>query len=143
MSLNQETFSHLLALQKEFEDSSTVSLGNSWSKDIRARETKDRFILDYRRSKIEIRKYSMNKRVRSSVVMVRYCSLKRHTNPDGTAFDGAHFHVYQEGFDDKVAFSVQDTLGIDPNSSSREEVLSAILKYCNIADPGIQMVIEA
>lgn len=143
MSLKQETFNHLLSLNKVFEDASIVSLGSAWSKDISATETKDRFILDYKRGKIEVRKYSFNKRVRTSVVMVRYCSLKRHTNPDGVSFNGAHFHIYQEGFDDKVAFPVQDTLGIDPDTSTREDILSAILQYCNISDPGIQMGIEA
>ncbi len=142
MSLKQDTFDHLLSLKKVFEDTGIVSLGAAWSKDIVSLETKDRFILDYKRGKIEIRKYSFNKRVRTSVILVRYCSLKRHTNPDGTTFDGAHFHLYQEGFDDKIAFPVKDTLGIDPNASSREDVLSAIFKFCNITDPGIQLGIE-
>ncbi len=143
MSLKQDTFDHLLALKKTFEDASVVSLGSTWSKNILAVDTKDRFILDYKRGKIEVRKYSFNKRVRTNVVMVRYCSLKRHTNPDGVSFEGAHFHIYREGFDDKIAFPVKDTLGLDPDTTSREEILAAILKYCNIDDPGIQMGIEA
>lgn len=143
MTLKQDTFDHLLSLEKTFDEDSVISLGSSWSKELVAIQTKDRFLLDYRRGKIEIRKYSFNKRVRTSVVMVRYCSLKRHTNPDGISFDGAHFHIYQEGFDDKVAFPVQETLGINPDTSTREEILAAILKYCNINDPGIQMGIEA
>lgn len=143
MSLKQDTFNNLLTLKKAFEDTSTISLSSAWTKDILSLESKDKFILDYRRGKIEVRKYSFNKRVRGSVVMVRYCSLKRHTNPDGVVFEGSHFHMYKEGFDDKVAFSVRDTLGIDPNTSSREEILAAICKFCNIQDPSIQIGIEA
>jgi hypothetical protein len=144
MSLKQDTFEHLMSLEKQFIENEDIRLGGSWTKELISTTSKDRFQFDYRNSKIEFRKYSFNKRVRTSVVMVRYCSLKRHTNPDGTAFDGPHFHKYQEGFGDKIALRVEDVLGIDPAASSKEDVLTALMKYCNIVrPPNIQTMLEA
>ena len=143
MSITQDTFEALMGLRKRFSDSSELSLGKNWTRDIESVLSKDKFQLDYRSGKIEIRKYSLNHRTRTSVVLVRYCSLKRHTNPDGTVFDGAHIHVFFEGFDDKIALKVEDVLKIDPSLATREEVLAALLKYCNIEEPAIQAVLEA
>lgn len=142
MSISKEIFDGLMALDKEFEDDSTISLKENWTKDIKSITTRDKFQLDYRRNKIEIRKYSFNHRTRTSVVLLRYCSLKRHTNPDGKVFDGAHIHIFCEGYDDKIAFSVKDVLNIDPETSSKEAVLAAILDYCHIRKNSIQTTME-
>jgi hypothetical protein len=144
MALSQEAFEALLDLEKEFSKRDTLDLASNWTRDIKSLTTKDIFQLDYRRGKIEIRKYSFNKRARTSVIMVRYCSLKRHTNPDGTIFDGPHVHIYQEGFGDKIALKVEDVLNINPDAASKEDVLVALMDYCNVKDlPVIQMVLEA
>lgn len=114
----------------------------NWTRDIDSTTTRDKFQLDYRRSKIGIRKYSFNHRTRTSVVLVRYCSLKRHTNPDGKVFDGPHIHIFCEGYDDKIAFEVEEILNIDPETSSKEEILAALLRYCHIQDIAIQTTME-
>lgn len=142
MSISRETFDELMALDKEFVDSSTISLQDNWTKDIKSTTTRDKFQLDYRKSKVEVRKYSFNHRTRTSIVLLRYCSLKRHTNPDGEVFEGAHVHIFCEGYDDKIAFSVEEILKIDPKTSSKEAVLAAILDYCHIRRNGIQATME-
>jgi len=142
MSISKETFEALMALDKEFVEGTTVSLKDNWTKDIESTTTRDKFQLDYRRNKIEIRKYSFNHRTRISVVLVRYCSLKRHTNPDGKVFDGPHIHIFCEGYDDKIAFEVKDVLKIDPETSSKEDILSALMDYCHIKKSTIQTMME-
>ncbi|MBQ8985383.1 hypothetical protein IJ076_02425 [Candidatus Saccharibacteria bacterium] len=142
MSITKETFETLMALDKRFVDEATVSLKENWTKDIESKTTRDKFQLDYRRSKIEIRKYSFNHRTRTSIVLVRYCSLKRHTNPDGKVFEGPHIHLFCEGYDDKIAFSVKDVLSIDPETSSKEDILAALLDYCHIEKTAIQTTME-
>ncbi len=142
MSISRETFDSLMALSKRFVDGATVSLKDNWTKDIESTTTRDKFQLDYRRSKIELRKYSFNHRTRMSVVLVRYCSLKRHTNPDGKVFEGPHIHIFCEGYDDKIAFEVGDVLKIDPVTSSKEDILLALLDYCHIEKNTIQTTME-
>lgn len=142
MSITKETFETLMALDKRFVDGATISLKENWTKDIESKTTRDKFQLDYRKSKIEIRKYSFNHRTRTSIVLIRYCSLKRHTNPDGKVFEGPHIHLFCEGYDDKIAFDVKDLLGVDPETSSKEDILEALLNYCHIEKATIQTTME-
>lgn len=142
MTIDNPTFKSLMGLKKRFVDESDISLDKNWTRDIVPEYGPEKFQLDYRKSKIEIRKYSFNHRVRTSIVLVRYCSCRDHTNPDGSVIRGAHIHLYCEDYGDKVAFEVSRVLGIDPTSASREEVLYALMKYCNIEKVNIQGVLE-
>lgn len=136
MSLTQPEFEHLIRLKKEFKESTPIDLGPhpiEWHRDIISLESKDAFILDYRRASIEIKKFTYNTRFRTSIVLLRYCSQVKHTNPPGTdeqSFAGPHIHLYREGFDAKWAFPVSE-LGIK-TADSHHEVLNKILDYCNI-----------
>ena len=141
MSITQQEYNNLLRLQKEFQEHDTIILGPhpiKWSKTIKALETHDLFILDFtRNSTIKISKYQINKRYRSTIVLFRYCSDKPHTNPDGKKFVGSHIHIYQEGYDDKIACDPKD-IGIE-TQNSMEEVLIKILNYFNVINiPNIQ-----
>lgn len=40
-----------------------------------------------------------------------------HTNPDGTKVSGVHIHIYQEGYNDKWAYSI-DNFNFDDASGS-------------------------
>lgn len=99
------------------------------------------FILNYcRNSTIKISKYSLNKRYRGSITLLRYCSDKPHTNPSeygGKHFVGPHLHIYKEGYDDKIAVDPSE-IGI-PVGSSIETVLKKILEFFNVSNiPNIQ-----
>lgn len=77
MSITQQEFEHLMALEKAFDTTDTLILGPppaSWSRELTAPATRDKFILDFRRSGFEITKYSYNKRYRQTIIMTRYCS---------------------------------------------------------------------
>ncbi|HJP19265.1 MAG: hypothetical protein CMI57_00350 [Parcubacteria group bacterium] len=136
MSITQEEFKYLIGLKKEFKEKDEILLGPSpmtWSRDLNSLNSKDTFIVDFYRGSIEIKKYTFNKRHRTSIVMLRYDSQGRHTNPPGTderSFDGPHVHIYREGFDAQWAFPISElSLAEDKNM---EEVLRKIFNYCNI-----------
>lgn len=145
MSLTQQEYTDLLKMDKIFGEQDDLKLGPhpiKWSRNINSVSTHDTFVLDFlRNSTIKVEKYQYNKRFRSTIVLLRYCSDKPHTNPDGKKFPGAHLHIYQEGFDDKVAFE-PSSIGIDPTSDDMETVLIKILKYFNVNNiPNIQRTI--
>jgi len=141
MSITQPEFDYLIQLKKEFQKRDELLLGPAplkWSRDIISLFSKDAFLLDYYRGSLEIKKYTYNKRYRTSIPLVRFDSFGRHTNPDGQKFVGPHIHIYKEGFDDKFAYPI-DSIGADL-STSMQEVLVKFLKYCNIQNiPPIQL----
>lgn len=141
--LTQEEFNQLFALQKRFSENDTITLeAEPWTRDINALTTQDVFKMDYYRGGIDFKKYVFNKRYRNVVVLVRLCSKNRHTNPDGTIFEGAHLHIYREGYDDKIAISIEN-LGIEESDlDNKSDALTAFLAYCNIEQPQIQTSLE-
>jgi len=131
--LNQNEFENLLKIKKKFKDDADLLLGPHpirWSRDIISLESSDNFILDYTRNNFEIKKYSINKRYRTTIVLLRYCSSGKHTNPGGVVIDGPHFHYYKEGFEDKYAFDPQ-IYGIDPTLAI-DGILRKLLVFFNV-----------
>jgi hypothetical protein len=138
VSLSQNEVDHLLRLKKKFQDDAAIDLGPhpiEWSRNIISIESKDAFILDYRRASIELKKYTLNKRYRTAIVLLRYDSIGRHTNPPGTdekKFDGPHVHLFREGYDDKWAFPIS-VLGLNSDPTI-VDVLGKLLDYCNVIE---------
>ncbi len=134
MSITQAEFNYLISQDKEFEDlSNPVSLGPApiqWTRKIIAPVTKELFLLDFYRGSVELTKYTLNSRYRQTIILLRYDNGGRHTNPDGTLFEGPHVHIYREGYNDKFAFPISE---IDvSNSDSMEVVVKKIMQFCNI-----------
>ena len=139
MSLTQEEFDYIIGLDKYFTEEDGIKLAGNWSRDIHAPETKDTFILDYYRGKIELKKFTYKKRYKKTIVLLRFDASGRHTNPDGERFEGAHVHLYKEGYDDKFAYPISK-IGIDSNNLKSDEVLKRLLAYCHIGNcPEIQL----
>ncbi len=140
MSLDDAQFNYLIKLNKSFKEDTVIVLGPApinWTRDIISLDTKDTFLLDFYRGALNISKYSINKRYRTAIPLVRICSQKRHTNPDGTVFSGPHFHIYKEGFGDRIAHPFSK-LGIN-DDCPMDEALVAMLHYCNVGKlPNIQ-----
>jgi hypothetical protein len=140
MSLTNIEYAFLLGLEKEFEDRTNIVLGPAplrWERALVAPSTKDLFQLNFYRGSIEILKYTYNNTYRKSIVLARYDSMGRHTNPDGTQFSGPHVHIYDEKFGDKIAHPIS-ILGLIP-SSAIDECLLNFLKYFNVKDiPSVQ-----
>lgn len=141
MSILQGEFERLIGLSKVFEDSSALSLCEKWSRDIVSVSSKDAFVLHYNLSSFNIEKFSYHKTYRKTIPLLRF-DLNRHTNPDGVVFEGAHIHIYQEGFDDKIAFPVSE-IGISTEDElKREEVLERFLDYCNVGAITIEPIMN-
>lgn len=138
MSLSQPEFGYLMGLKKSFVDLEEISLGPApmrWQREINSKSTNDAFILHFYRGSIELKKFTYNKTIRTSVVLIRYDAMGRHTNPPGTdekSFDGPHVHLYRAEFDDKWAFPISEIGLKETPIPEIEEVLEKFCSYCNI-----------
>lgn len=134
MTLTQLEYDFLISIEKTFEDTITpIQFGPApikWSRQINSIINKETFVLDFYRGSFELSKYTINKRYRQTVILLRYDNGGRHTNPDGEVFEGPHVHLYREGYDDKYAFPVSQ-LGIEHNDRI-EVVFDKIMHFCNI-----------
>lgn len=140
-SLSIEQYDYLMGLGKRFVDDSTLALAKNWSKDLLSIDEREAFILDYTKGRIEFKKMSLNKRYRSNIVLVRLCTMKRHTNPDGTIFPDAHVHLYDEIYGNAVAYPIS-VIGLS-SPFTHEEAFEKFTAFCKITSPRIQAVIGA
>ena len=135
--ITQQEFEQIMKFKKQFKESEQISLSNPWSKEIISLESNDTFILDFsNRGPIELRKFKYNKRYRQSIILLRFESSGKHTNPEGTdgkVFEGPHIHIYKEGYDDKWAFPVSK-IGIENIHSTKSQILVKFLEYCNVSN---------
>jgi hypothetical protein len=138
--ITQKEFEILLAYKKRFKEDEQIDLYlPEWQREIVSVESTDTFILNYRRGTINFEKYTFNNR-NPVIVLLRFDSLGRHTNPDsdGRSFSGPHVHIYREGFGDKIAFPVSE-IGLSETDLKGEDVLPIFLRYCNVLNlPSIQ-----
>ena len=134
MGITQTEFDFLMSQDKAFDDIiSPVQLGPApiqWTRQLNSISTKEVFLLDFYRGSFEISKYTVNKRYRQTVILLRYDNGGRHTNPDGVLFEGPHVHLYRDGYNDKFAFPVSE-IGVT-SSDSMETVFKKILHFCNV-----------
>ncbi len=134
MAIAQTEFDFLMSQDKSFDDLvSPVQLGPApiqWTRQINASAIKEIFLLDFYRGSFELSKYTVNKRYRQTVILLRYDNGGRHSNPDGVLLEGAHVHLYREGFNDKFAFPVSE-IGVEI-SDSMDKVFTKIMHFCNV-----------
>jgi hypothetical protein len=134
MPISQPEFDALIKEEKEFEDVKTpIKLGPapiSWTRPLKATNSRNSFLVDFYRGGFEISKYTVNKRYQQTIILLRYDNGGRHTNPDDKTFDGPHVHLYREGFHDKFAYPV-DKIGIE-DSDTMEEVFKKLMQFCNV-----------
>ena len=141
MSLTTTEAAFLLGVKKVFDTSDAILIGPGpikWTRGMISEDKRYIFLLDYCRGSIRLEKFSTNNRYRTNIVLLRYCSTGRHTNPDGTSFDGPHVHIYQENFDDKIASPISE-IGITQDSPTIEDVMFKFLAFINTDNcPSIQ-----
>ncbi len=134
MGITQSEFEFLMSQDKTFDDIiSPVQLGPApiqWTRQLNSIATKEVFLLDFYRGSFEISKYTINQRYRQTVILLRYDNGGRHTNPDQVLLEGAHIHLYREGYNDKFAFPVSE-IGVE-KSDTMETVFKKILHFCNV-----------
>jgi hypothetical protein len=134
MSITQSDFNNIIKEEKIFSDLiNPLELSPApicWTREIKAINSKNIYLLDFYRGSFELTRYTYNKRYRQSLILLRYDSGGRHTNPDGVTFDGPHVHIFREGFNDKFAYPISD-LNIE-DTNSIDEVLDKLLQFCNV-----------
>jgi len=140
MSISQLEFEFLMGQNKKFKTDEEIEVGPAplkWTRELNSLESQDAFLVDYSRGKIQLLKFTLNKRFRQTICLLRLDTIGRHTNPDGTLFDGPHIHIYRDGYDDKFAFPIE-TVGIkDPTNICN--TIKEFLEFCNIRNiPPIQ-----
>lgn len=135
MTLTQATADALIAMEKHRADEETYRYplpGGGISIPLIGTDEHEEFVLDMRRSRVDVRKASYNNRVRVTIVLVRLCLGvgQRHTNPDGAVVCGAHLHRYREGSGDKWAAPTLPDAFTD--TTDLWVALQDFMRYCNI-----------
>ena len=98
---------------------------------LHSHDKKEEFSLDIRRSSIEMKKNTFQNRVKKTIVLLRLdIGGSPHRNPDGEELPCPHIHIFQEGFNDKWAYSVPNDKFSNLNCSSI--TLNEFMDLCNI-----------
>ena len=99
-------------------------------------DRREPFLLDLRRSRIDLAKGTYQNRGRQVVVLVRLDFGGRpHRNPDDNQIGSPHLHLYREGYGDKWAFPVPSGGFADLTDAWR--TLQDFMQFCNIVDPPV------
>jgi hypothetical protein len=134
MSITQAEYDFLIKQEKVFEDTiQPISLGPApiqWTRQVNSISTKEIFQLDFYRGSFELTRFTYNKRYRQTIILIRYDSRGRHTNPDGQYFDGPHVHFYREGFNDKFAYPISEIGCLE--TDTMEDILIKLFAYCSV-----------
>lgn len=131
--LEQWEADHLLSAPKIYSIDMLVEVGRGADNDYQV-ETDDGlefFLLDVRGPTRDPERARFQLRYKRDIVLARLCMKARHTNPDGQRFDGPHLHIYQEGFDAKIAEAV----------GPFDSIEGALISFCrriNLVEPTIQ-----
>lgn len=96
-------------------------------------DRREQFLLDLRRSGLDLAKGTYQNRGRLVVVLVRLdFGGSPHRNPDGNRIESPHIHLYREGYGDKWAFPVPGEKF--QNLSDAWQTLEDFMAYCNIVE---------
>jgi hypothetical protein len=98
-------------------------------------DKREEFLLDIRRSRIDLAKGMYQNRGRQIIALVRLdFGSKPHRNPDGDSVSSPHLHLYKEGFGDKWALPIPESFR---NVNDKWQTLMDFMEYCNIITPPI------
>ena len=134
--LSQSEADFLLGLAKRRVDRRVRNypgLGGGMSIPLVSMDGKEQFILDLRRSRVNLAKGSYQNRGRRVIVLTRLCfGGASHPNPDGQEVGSPHIHLYREGFGDKWDYSLPAENF--SQTGSQWETFQDFLRFCNITE---------
>ena len=137
--LTQAVADALIALEKcrvDTEEWDYPDFGGAIAVPLISVDRHERFVLDLRRSQIDLAKGTYQNRARQVVVLVRLDFGGRpHRNPDGNRVESPHLHLYREGYGDKWAFPVPGERFMD--LSDAWQTLEDFMAYCNVVEPPV------
>jgi hypothetical protein len=144
MPLTQAEADELLLMPKVFLDETPIefSLGQpmyyDWS--LRSADRREEFLLTIERGRRKRIRLKYQTRARRVIVLARLeLNGPRHKNPPDSPYkpgewiDGTHLHLYREGFEDRVAFTLADApRWTDPTLTDGIPALEQFMRYCGI-----------
>lgn len=133
--LTQTEAQALIAMRKAFVNAgvSSIPVGVDETHELIGSDPRERFFLDIWRGTLRLTKLKFQTRGRRVIVLVRLdIDGAPHTNPDGQRIDGAHLHVYREGYEDKWASPVDSNEFRNPLDTG--VTFEDFCRYCNIED---------
>ncbi len=133
LSLTQYEADTLFALEKhhrETESYTFPSLGGRINIPLYFEDSSEKFHMDITRSRIELKKYTFQNRVRKTIALVRIdIHGPPHRNPDGEEIPCPHMHKYREKWGDKWAEPLPN---IFSEISDTWQTLEHFMQFCNI-----------
>ena len=154
MALAQAEADRLLKMAKIFVDQAPLefseTLPMNYVRELRSTDRREEFLLNFERGDKNRIRLKYQTRARRVIVLARLeLNGPRHKNPPeapykpGEWIGGTHLHLYQEGFEDRVAFELADA----PDWKDGKEVKDILvfekfMRFCGIAQwPLIQKTI--
>ncbi len=134
IELTQSEADALFAMEKDRADDEWrdfPGLGGVLCIPLKSVDHREEFILDITRSRIKLRKNTLQNRARTLVVLVRIdLGGSPHRNPDNEEIPCPHIHYYREGFGDKWAQTLPDSFTTPDDVWN---TLQEFMDYCNIS----------
>lgn len=136
-ALTQAEADALLAMEKHSAEDRLWNfprLGGKLSIPLVSPDGRERFLLDFSRGSIEVRRVKLQSRARQTVPLIRVdLHGSPHQNPDGEYIQCPHIHLYREGYGDKWAFPLKAEVFRDPDNLWA--TLEDFYAYCNVTQP--------
>ncbi|MDD5087662.1 MAG: hypothetical protein PHI18_02535 [bacterium] len=137
MNIPQSEADNLLLMDKRRLDSSVWNFpgpGESLNVPLISSDGREEFALDLYRGQIVLSKCTYQNRARHAIVLARVdIGGGLHRNPDGEIISCPHLHVYREGYADKWAQSLPESVFIDP--SNVWQTLDDFMTFCHVTEP--------
>ena len=135
--LVQDDFDILMGSSKYFNDNSAIIIpdnGGKINRYIYSENSKDQFVLNIERGRIDLRKVKYQTRDKSTNTVLLRIDTKgpRHLNPDGNFVECPHMHIYRENYGDKWALPLDSSIFSD--SDNLGNLLRDFLIYFNVQD---------
>ncbi|MGH9428192.1 MAG: DUF6978 family protein [Terriglobia bacterium] len=151
MSLSQAEADRLLQLPKIFLDPAPIEFTLTEPMDnerfLRSTDRREEFILTMERGNRNRLRLKYQTRARKVIILARLeLNGARHKNPaespykPGQWLSGTHLHLYREGFEDRIAFQLQDATGWTGGVvTDGIPALEQFMRFCGVATwPSIQ-----
>lgn len=138
--ISEKESEYLLSLEKAFKEPDQIIFTEEWSREIESIDWKELFIMDYKKGRIDVSKYTLNHRYRTAITLFRIDMNWAHRNPDWKFIRESHIHVYREWYDIKWAYPLSKFWF--KQSDDINIIFEQVLKYLNIRRRYIQTNIE-
>ena len=131
INLTQHKADTLLKMEKHYRDNEQFvfpTYGGHLQIPLYSDDNREEFFLSVRRSKIELKKNTLQTRTRKTVILARVdIAGPPHRNPDSKEIPCTHLHLYREGYNDKWAEPLPASF---KNPDDTWETLEDFMDFC-------------